>query len=184
MFVYLLPPIWREKSLQTNIAERINEAFEFCRFGSLFISGRGVGGLPGGCLLPSSSTTSTLGHTLYFSRVPHPPVRCVLCSGGFPTSQYSTHLWNCLFLPSWQYPGPTALVYFIVGGEIFIADLLLPLNATHTVSLSWSAAAWRCDEEHLEGRIEAEIQSHPLWSIFPLMKYHHYIFTNAGSKPP
>ena len=111
-----------------------NEAFEFGRFGSLFISGKGVGGLPGGCLLPSSSTTSTVGQTLSCSRVPlpHPPVRCVMC-----LLVHSTTLsfkMACFYLVG---SIPTQLlVYFIVGGEIFIADLLLPLNATHTVSLS------------------------------------------------
>ena len=118
--------------MQTNIAERINEAFEFCRFGSLFISGRGVGGLPGGCLLPSSSTTSTVGQTLSCSRVPHPPVRCVMLL--LVHSIARSLEMACSYLAG-SIPAQL-LVYFIVGGEIFIADLLLPLNATHTVSLS------------------------------------------------
>ena len=62
-----------EKCSRTNTLQRINEGFLLHLEGRvLFISGRGVGGLPGGCLLPSgSSTTSTrVGETCSCSRVP------------------------------------------------------------------------------------------------------------------
>ena len=95
-------PTNNENSRKTHELQGINEA-EFCRS---FISGWGLGRPPRGCLLPSGRHTR-LPHQLWCGGV-----RCVL--------------WTLLFLPCCWKQYPQLLVYFIVGGEIFIADLLLP----------------------------------------------------------